>query len=318
MLDVWRCQSNWFASPPSADIDSVCSMDFGGPEMASKSVTLFPDTNFFLECRDPAECPWSEITDADEITLAVCRAVRSEIDSNKFGRNRVAGRARTWSQRLRLASRGGGRQELRAERPRIVLWMPPPVPPLATLPEVLDTARPDDRVIADILAQKQAHPNLADASFLTDDGGAADTARHVGLSAIDIPLDDESKPNWRLPRELDNSEKKIRDLEARLRSLEGQAPSINIRVADNQNHNVESIPISITSFAPLLPTEIEQLVRQAEAMSPQETDFKREPPAPDAVKPPRHLTMFENFFRTWRPPDEAEIRRYLERDYLVD
>ena len=30
---------------------------------------VFPDTNFFLECRTPEECPWGQITSVAEFAL---------------------------------------------------------------------------------------------------------------------------------------------------------------------------------------------------------------------------------------------------------
>src|ERR1700726_2241915 len=99
--------------------------------MAAASLVLFPDTNFFVECKDPNECPWVEITEADEITLAVCGQVRSEIDNLKSaGRGRKSERAKAWAGRFRQASRSGGFLELRASNPRVLLLIPPPAPPV--------------------------------------------------------------------------------------------------------------------------------------------------------------------------------------------
>lgn len=287
--------------------------------MDGQPIVLFPDTNFFLECREPAECPWSEITDAEEITLAVCRSVRSEIDQHKTGKGRVTDRARKWTSRLREASRNGGRITLREAKPKLVVWVPPPVPPLSPLPSVLDPNRPDDRVIADILAQKATAPTLVDAKFFTDDGGAADTARYTGLSTIDVPLDDGDRLTWRLPIEPDGNEKRIRALEEQIRSLEKQAPSIAIQVNDDDGNEIQDLPMEIVRFPPLTPREIEQLAAQAETASPLQTNFRKEPPSSprlDPNDPFSYLAIAGITMRgLWRPPDDAAIKKYTETDY---
>jgi len=238
--------------------------------MARDSIILFPDTNFFLECRDPSECPWAAITAASEVTLAVCRQVWSEIDHQKSaGRGRKANRARDWSSRLRQAGRADGRLELRPAAPKVLLLVPPPVPPLDPLPPPLDPARPDDRVIADILAQRQANPAMAEALFLTDDGSAAYTARHVGLDAIDVPLDEDgAKRGWRLPREPDGMTKKVNELERRLAQVEQQSAVIIITANNGAGDAVEELVMPALDFAPLQPHEVEQLVEVAVNVNP--------------------------------------------------
>jgi len=287
--------------------------------MTSITLILFPDTNFFLECRTPNECPWGEITDASEIVLAVCRQVRSEIDHQKStGRGNKSIRARDWSNRLRQAGRAGGQLELRSTDPRVLLLTPPPVPPLAPLPALLDPARPDDRVIADIMAQRQANAEMVEAQFLTDDGGAADTARHVGLPTIEVPLDEDgAKRSWRLPREPDGMEKKVKELERRLAHVEQQAPIITIKAENVGGDAVEELTLPLVHFAPLQPHEAEQLVEYAISSNPRQTEFQKEPPArpTDSPRSPLAMAAFAAFGNRWQPPDPGAIQQYQDKLY---
>jgi hypothetical protein len=282
--------------------------------MVETSVVLFPDSNFFFECREPAECPWAEITSANEIILALCRTVRSEIDKHKVGRDRVTDRARKWTSRIRGARQTNDRLTLREANPKVVLWVLPPVKALASLPDPLDPNRADDRIIAEILAHAAADAGLSNAIFFTDDGGAADTARHVGINAVDIPLDDQGRNSWRLPREADGTEKRIRELEKQVRALEKQYPAISIRVSDQLGNHIEALPIEVVRFPPLSDVDVEQFASQLEAKHPKATSFGKEPPSNVAAQH-QFLGSFVNMMQTWEAPSDREISRYLDRDY---
>ncbi len=215
---------------------------------------LFPDTNVFVECRNPAKCPWAEVTKDPEITLVVCCQIRSEIDNLKSSaRGRKADRAKAWTAaRFREASRTGGHLVLRPSNPKVLLVLPPPAPPLEPMPALLDPTRPDDRVIQDILALKQSDPGLADGLFLTDDGGAADMAKHVGLNAVEIPLDgDNPKRSWRLPRELDAADKRIKELERLLIQQQAKSPVVTILARDPTGASANSLLFPLMRFEPL-------------------------------------------------------------------
>ena len=65
-------------------------------------LTLVVDTNLFHEFRPLNTLPWSEITDADEITLLVSHPVQTELDEQKKSpRARIKRRALEWVKRFR-------------------------------------------------------------------------------------------------------------------------------------------------------------------------------------------------------------------------
>gem|GEM_PF-4444862 len=176
----------------------------------------------------------------------------------------------------------------------------------------------------DILDQQKANPHLADAVFLTDDGGAADTARHVGLSVIDIPLDeDETSPHWRLPREPDEAEKKIRALEKHIAVLENQSPSIVIDAIDPDGNKAHKLPHSLVRFPALLDGQIDALLEQAQKLHPKQTVFEKTKPgsklhaaaAGELPGAAYSISQLMNVHRQWEAPSEKAIQTYLEQEY---
>lgn len=118
---------------------------------------LLPDTNFFLQYRNPAELPWADIGAGDEVVLKVCREVLREIDNFKAGGNaRRARRARDLSSRFRQMVKDRQPVVLRAVNPKVVLSFAPRPPVGYVAPAALDMTKPDDRVIGDVLAAVQA------------------------------------------------------------------------------------------------------------------------------------------------------------------
>ena len=64
----------------------------------TRTLTLFPDTNLFLQGKDLREIDWVSLGDFDVIDLVVTRPIQSEIDKLKGkGSGRVSGRARAAS-----------------------------------------------------------------------------------------------------------------------------------------------------------------------------------------------------------------------------
>ena len=227
----------------------------------SDPLIVFPDTNFFIECKVPAECRWKDITDAHEITLLVCRGVRRELDRLKgAAKGRKQERARKVSAQLRNVDVGGSPLVLRESQPRVTLAPAPIVARLTSPPIELDPEHPDDRIICDILAQVAASPNLTPA-FLTDDGNAAATGRHVGLQVFYIP-DGNGEPakSWRLPPEPDPTQRRLVELEARVATLTETMPRVEISFHDTHENAIDFCEVQMVRYEPLSCSDIERLV----------------------------------------------------------
>jgi hypothetical protein len=229
------------------------------------SLVVFPDTNFFLECRTPEECPWQQITQAAEIRLLVCRGVRREIDRWKnAGRGRKSDRARKVSAQLRaIGQRDYQPLVLRERGPRVTLGTARIVAALPNAPSELDPTHADDAIVLDILAQMNADPSLQPV-LLTDDGNAADAARHVGVRAIDLPFDEPAGDRWRLDPELDGMQRRVNELERRLDLLARQAPVLRSVFLDRDGNQIERLQLEAVRYAPLQSHEVDELLSNGE------------------------------------------------------
>lgn len=228
---------------------------------------VFPDTNFFLECRTPEECPWGQITSVAEICLVVCRGVRREIDRLKnAGRGRKSDRARRLSSQLREVGQHG-RLVLREIGPRVTLGAARIVPALVNPPAELDPNYPDDAIILDILGQVVANPSLSPV-LLTDDGNAADTARHVGLRVIDLPFDEPGNARWRLDPEPDGVQRRLNEMERRLNLVMKQGPDLRIAFRDTSGNEVDQLQIEAVHYPPLQSSEVDELLGRVAALHP--------------------------------------------------
>lgn len=129
--------------------------------------SYFPDTNFFFECRKASDLPWHEINPSTaapgpDIRLIVPPTVITEIERHKAkGNSRTAKRAREASALLRQALNSASHEiELRSEKPRVVLALPPVLKiEFKDFPS-LDEARADHRIAAEFVKAREQFPDL--------------------------------------------------------------------------------------------------------------------------------------------------------------
>ena len=121
---------------------------------------VFPDTILLLQCRDPKEVPWGEITAEGLVRLVVCRTVQSEIDRLKGdGRGRRSDRARKVSSWFARMIKDGQALQPRDHGPRVTLKLAPRVVQRNACPDSLDLARNDDRIVWEALAHSMRMPS---------------------------------------------------------------------------------------------------------------------------------------------------------------
>lgn len=228
---------------------------------------LFPDSNFFLQFRDPAEVPWAEIVKDDEITLMVCRVVQGEIDDLKGNGNaRRAGRARKVSAQFRKMVLSDSPLVLREANPRVVLdFAPRPPRDTAVAPS---SGKMDDQIVAEVLVAM----GLVDrqSALLTDDTGMMLTARECGLVFVPTPEE------WRLPPEKDARDKQVDELRAQVKQLSRSTPLLTISVNSDGQSVDEPLVVLRTKYPPLPLAVIEELTCSLEARYPIKNDFTRE------------------------------------------
>jgi PIN domain len=268
--------------------------------------TVFVDTNFFLQLRDPAELPWAEVSGERELFVMVPRVVQGEIDKLKQdGSSRRSKRARRASSLLRrVIHSADATLVVREANPRVLLGFPPPVAQGITRPSTLDPLRADDQIVAEILDYSVAHPS-EDVFLLTNDTGPMLTARYHNVRFVAVP------ESWLLEPEPDERDKTIQDLKRRLDALERTHPILEIS-AWKQDRQINALEEEIPLFETLPERIIDQLVEEIGDRCPMSDEFG--------------LSGTELLFRRtaavglgrhcrYTQPTEDEIRKYREVDY---
>jgi hypothetical protein len=264
---------------------------------------LFPDSNLFMQCRSPAEIPWAEITADTEIRLFASRTVQGEVDRFKGdGKGRRSDRARKVSAWFAASIESGAPIVLRERSPRVTLELPPRIRPGHTYPPGLDVTRPDDRIVGEVLAFREAE---AGATLLTDDTNMKLTARDMALPYIAIPA------SWRLDPEPDTKDRTIADLQKRLTALERSYPFLDVVQSLLPGSSEVSQRLR---YAPLSATVIEELVEAIRSICPERTDFSRksEPENP-AMPGMRNLNLAYLSGMEWKEPSASAIADYGRR-----
>ena len=184
-------------------------------------MNLFPDTNFFLHFKHAHEIDWSIVTQAENLTLQVGRAVNKELDRKKYElRGRPQDRAREYTQKLAQVAMNGLPKVLRETRPSIFLDVLPPRPAGWKCPPELDAAWLDDVLIADILAFRHYNPSAA-VALITGDPGLMTKARLHGIAIISA-----NRPEWLLPNENSDQDKELLRLRREIQEMKSSGPVI--------------------------------------------------------------------------------------------
>lgn len=274
--------------------------------------TLFVDTNIFLQCRDIKDLPWEQIAEGNDLLLLIPRAVQKQIDRLKHDGNiRRARRARVATSFIRqIVLPEGSMVIIRGHDPKVTISFPPPY----TLRDIevngLDLFNEDDLIIAEALAYKAEH--LGDeVAVITHDTNPILTAKRFGLGYIVVPDD------WLLPPEPDIRDKRIAQLEQKVKELEGARPEITVEAFDASGKTIDSLILSIAKYNILGEQEIDQLLNIAKTEHPLVIDF---PTAETAQKHDERLTAFSGLSilgikQHYEAAKEEEIAKYRDKDY---
>ncbi|MGC8658036.1 MAG: PIN domain-containing protein [Desulfomonilaceae bacterium] len=266
---------------------------------------LFLDTNIFLQCKDVDQLPWSEVAGkAGEILLLIPTSVEKEIDNLKQdGNSRRTKRARKANSRMR--------EILKAKDEKLTLRKSGPLVEISfvsldiaqNLQGQIDTSKPDNRIVAEAISYKHEHPTN-DVFLLTNDTLLIRTAMRHNLSYLEIPS------NWVLEPEPDPNEKKIKELEDKLKKLEKILPKIDITISDSegtvlpQSHN-----IVVKTCKELDCYEIEELIAAAknEWLLHSESEIQKNAKAVHQFAP-----SFLGFDHDYERPNGQDIQNYFE------
>lgn len=181
------------------------------------------DANFIIQCKQPSELNWRDVTSADDIVLLVTRTVQHEIDRLKQdGNSRRSRKARAFSSLMREMIGAEGFESVVREGVPIVRYrLAPRLDPNRAKPLELDLTVPDDRLVEETLAASSVE-GLENVSILTHDTGPQLTALHTGVSFVSIP------DSWLLEPEPSTATRSVNALERRISVLERSVPEIEV------------------------------------------------------------------------------------------
>lgn len=273
---------------------------------------LFLDTNMFLQCRDLAELPWQEITGDEKLLLLVARPVQEEIDRLKQdGNSRRTKRARAANSLFRkILSSQNSKVTIRTALPLVEIAFSP----LASIQEsgckLLDLTRADDRIIAEALHYRSENP-ADNVAILTHDTQPMLTAKHCGLVYIPVPN------NWLLPPEPDTRDRRIFELEQKIRQLGKTHPEISVVAKNKDDTTVDHLSLLVECYDGLSSTQLEELVTAAQVKYPIVTEFGNTeiPPRPSPPPGQEAILRLLGAQHQFVHPNEQEITKYLKEDY---
>jgi len=272
---------------------------------------FFVDTNILLQCRDLSELPWGEVSEDEDLLILISRPVQEEIDRLKQdGNTRRAKRARkTTSFFRKIISSDDSKLIIRDSGPRVEISFSPIRYKQTIKFDQLDLSQADDRIINEALSYSSANPDQK-VELLTHDTNPMVTAKLCGLLYSVIPDD------WLLAPEPDSRDKKILELENRVRELEKSSPQIELSAQDETGTLISSLSIKIATYDKLSEEKINALITEVCRRSPLVDVIEKKVPS----SPPPSLggsTVDRMLGIEWHyeHPDSSKIENYREVEY---
>ena len=233
----------------------------------AKTLTLFPDTNLFLQCKALQEIDWGSLGEFDTIDLVVTRPVQAEIDKHKGrGSGRASTRARAASSLIgRALDDADNSLVIRTGRPEVRLLLRVGGRPSERLEQQLDYAEPDDQLVGFVAEYRDVHLG-EDARVLTHDIGPRASAKAVGVPCQPIP------DRWLLPSETDEAERRLKSVLADLERYKSAEPCISLELEGGAKDS-KTLTGDYVVYPVLTADEVEALTRTLQSRLPEQTDF---------------------------------------------
>jgi hypothetical protein len=183
---------------------------------------LLPDTNIFLHFPALADVDWCGIIGADEVVIVIAPVITRELNDHKDNPRSRKLRDRADAALKDFHSRFKG-QKPKELRPKVEIRFLSKDPAIDFTTHGLLQELPDDWLIATAIELKTQHSDEVVAIVSADFGLEVKASTHVRV--VDMP------ESLRLPEELNSDEKKIKDLERQLRSIQAASPDIRLTFA---------------------------------------------------------------------------------------
>lgn len=281
--------------------------------VVEKMIYLFIDTNIFIQCCDFDQLPWKENFDQEEhILLYIPRVVEEEISRLKHdGNSRRAQRARKANSFMKqILFSKDKKLVIKDSKPIVEITFTPPLIKNIDLPNFLDSALPDDRIIAEVMIYRNHYP-AHDASIITHDTIVLRTAMHCGIPYFTIP------DSWLLPPETDFRDKKIIELENLVKELRSNYPVIEVYSVDDTGKEINHLSIEVIKYSALNENELDELLNVAKRRYPMKTIFSDKPLDPIGSR--FTFTSAANIamgsYRKFISPSSDQIEKYQNEEY---
>lgn len=273
---------------------------------------FFLDTNVFLQCRDLKDLPWQDIADGHDLHLLIPRPVQEEIDKHKSdGGTRRGKRARKVSAFFRdIILSDSMSIVIKESNPHIEVTFPDSKSSNSSTIESLDMTRADDRIIDEVYTYKNDHQDSLVFLF-THDTNPMLTCKKIGIPFCVVPDD------WLLPPEPDARDKKINELEQKLKNIEQIHPHVEIVTHGENNAVIASACLNVTKYVELDENQISELVLEAGSRRPMKTDFdgskeSKPPPSIAASTLSNQILGIEWYYEKI---SDKDIEKYQSEDY---
>lgn len=276
----------------------------------NKTIFLVPDTNFFVQCKEPRELDWFEYAMFDHVELLITRPVQAELDNQKGkGSGRLANRARKASSLIRdLLVSDDDCLIVREHSPKVTIRIRQDLQPDKALKSVLDYGERDDQLVG-VTSSLKKDVRGGDVALLTHDTGPMASAKMVGLSFKVIP------DTWLIPPEQDESEKRTNALIAELNKYKNNEPKFKLTY-QSEGTKVSSVECKFDYYEPLTNEEVSDFIEILRGAFPQGVDFgSRDPIDRPASNSHPFLNSIFDERELFTPASDESIKSYMELLY---
>jgi hypothetical protein len=269
-------------------------------------MTLFVDTNFFLQCKPINEILWNEISD-DDIEILITRPVQIEIDRLKNdGNSRRSKKARSTNSLFRnMLSTPETQIQYKVNEISIILKFSNPYSEeqLKTIQDNLDTTYNDDKILAEVKYFIKEN-GTEGVFFVSHDTNPLLTAKRNNIPFKQIP------DSWLLPPENDARDKEIIQLRDQVKTLMEKEPIIQTKMAIHGELFIDyEFNVSINEYIELNTAELEEIIDRATEKHPLKTDFTEE------LKQKPQISLGQLINEKYIPPDQTKIDKYKNEEY---
>ncbi len=276
--------------------------------MSERTIYLFPDTNFFVQCYVPDQLDWSAWLHFEEVRLIVTRPVQREIDRQKNqGNFRVSRRARKTASMFRhLILSDSDVKVIREAAPCVKLQICPKYVPSKSVGDRLNYQECDDQLVGTVKFFIEEHPGL-DGRLLTHDTGPMASAQYVGVPFVAVP------DEWLMPPETTRTDKRLAELRAEVDRLKKTEPEFHIKCINAKGREIAVLNEDSVCYRPLNSDEVSELMGLVRSRCPMETNFgERE----SQKRPSREWGLVAPGMKdVFVPASDESIAAYGDEDY---